>query len=110
MPPLIKSCTTRSAKAGLLFPVGRAERHLRAVTDAPRVGVGAPVYLAGVLEYLAAELVEISGNVARDDHKAQRRSARVDREHRVRTAHLYWRFQSGTWLVLDSHSIRPELA
>ena len=52
MPPLIKSCTTRSAKAGLIFPVGRAERHLRAVTDAPRVGVGAPVYLAGVLEYL----------------------------------------------------------
>ena len=67
MPPLIKSCTTRSAKAGLIFPVGRAERHLRAVTDAPRVGVGAPVYLAGVLEYLVAELVEISGNVARDE-------------------------------------------
>ncbi len=29
------------------------------------------MYLAGVLEYLAAELVEISGNVARDDHKAR---------------------------------------
>ncbi|KAJ7060720.1 histone-fold-containing protein [Mycena amicta] len=44
----------RSSKAGLQFP---------------RVGAGAPVYLAAVLEYLAAEILELAGNAARDNKK-----------------------------------------
>lgn len=31
-----------------------------------RVGVGSAVYMAAVLEYLAAELIEISGNEAKN--------------------------------------------
>ncbi|KAH9283274.1 Histone H2A [Echinococcus granulosus] len=46
---------TRSARAGLQFPVGRVHRLLRRGNYAG-VGAGAPVYLAAVLEYLAAEL------------------------------------------------------
>ncbi|VVB04636.1 unnamed protein product [Arabis nemorensis] len=38
---------------------------------AERVGVEAPVYLAAVLEYLAAEVLEVAGNVARDDKKTR---------------------------------------
>lgn len=52
-----KKPVTRSVKAGLQFPVGRIGRYLKKGRYAQRVGTGAPVYLAAVLEYLAAEVV-----------------------------------------------------
>lgn len=60
---------SRSTKAGLQFPVGRVARFLRKGRFAGRVGGGAPVYLAAVLEYLSAEILELAGNAARDNHK-----------------------------------------
>lgn len=51
-----KKAVSRSSKAGLQFPVGRIARFLKAGKYAERVGGGAPVYLAAVLEYLAAEV------------------------------------------------------
>ena len=51
-----KKTVSRSSKAGLQFPVGRIARFLKAGKYATRVGAGAPVYLAAVLEYLAAEV------------------------------------------------------
>jgi histone H2A len=51
-----KKAVSRSHKAGLQFPVGRIARFLKAGKYATRVGAGAPVYLAAVLEYLAAEV------------------------------------------------------
>nr|XP_060470549.1 histone H2A type 1-H-like [Panthera onca] len=52
---------TRSSRAGLQFPVGRVHRLLRKGNYAERVGAGAPVYLAAVLEYLTAEILELAG-------------------------------------------------
>lgn len=54
---------------GLQFPVGRVHRHLRQGRYAARVGAGAPVYLAAVMEYLAAEILELAGNASRDNKK-----------------------------------------
>jgi len=62
---------SRSSKAGLQFPVGRVHRMLRKGNYAKRVGAGAPVYLAAVLEYLAAEILELAGNAARDNKKSR---------------------------------------
>ncbi|UDD62987.1 histone H2A, variant 2 [Aspergillus flavus] len=66
-----KNAQSRSSKAGLAFPVGRVHRLLRKGNYAQRVGAGAPVYLAAVLEYLAAEILELAGNAARDNKKTR---------------------------------------
>ena len=63
--------TTRSARAGLQFPVGRMARFLRQGGFAKRVGAGAPVYLAAVLEYMTAELLELAGNAAKDNKRSR---------------------------------------
>uniref|UniRef100_A0A673TU27 Histone H2A n=1 Tax=Suricata suricatta TaxID=37032 RepID=A0A673TU27_SURSU len=54
---------TRSSRAGLQFPVGRVHRLLRKGNYAERVGAGAPVYLAAVLEYLTAEILELKTRI-----------------------------------------------
>ncbi|XP_015280461.1 PREDICTED: histone H2A-beta, sperm-like [Gekko japonicus] len=62
---------SRSSRAGLQFPVGRVHRLLRKGNYAERIGGGAPVYMAAVLEYLTAEILELAGNAARDNKKSR---------------------------------------
>ena len=66
-----KKSQTKSSKAGLQFPVGRISRFLKKGKYATRVGAGAPVYLAAILEYLTAEVLELAGNAARDNKKTR---------------------------------------
>lgn len=47
------------------FSVSRVENHLRRGRYADRIGSTTPVYLAGVLQYLVAEVMELSGNVTK---------------------------------------------
>ena len=56
---------TQSSRAGLTFPVGRVGRILRTKKYSQRVGAGAPVYAAAVLEYLTAKILELTGNVTK---------------------------------------------
>ena len=65
----VKKNKSRTVRAGLQFPVGRIHRYLRKGNYAKRVGSGAPVYLAAVMEYLTAEILELAGNAARDNKK-----------------------------------------
>ena len=62
---------SRSAKAGLQFPVSRVHRYLRQATHHYRIASGAPVYQAAVMEYLTAEILELAGNAARDNKKTR---------------------------------------
>lgn len=58
---------SHSARAGLQFPVGRVRRYLkRSVQNRVRVGAKAAIYIAAVLEYLTAEVLELAGNAAKD--------------------------------------------
>ena len=57
---------SRSSRAGLQFPVGRISRFMRKRKLANRIGGDAPVYLAAVMEYLTAEVLELAGNAAKD--------------------------------------------
>jgi len=62
---------SRSSRAGLQFPVSRIHRHLRKGSYSERIAGGSPVYLAAVLEYLSAEILELAGNAARDNKKTR---------------------------------------
>lgn len=57
-----KKSIPKATRAGLLFPVAKVNKHLRQAKKAKRVGGGAPIYLAGVLEYASAEVLEAAIN------------------------------------------------
>ncbi|KAJ3398504.1 Histone H2AX [Chytriomyces hyalinus] len=60
---------TQSQRAGILFPAKRIHRYLKRGRYSKRVGAGSSVYLAAVLEYLVAEILDLSGKAAQDNSR-----------------------------------------
>ena len=60
---------TGSTKAGLIFPVGRINRMIKQGRYSERFGIGAGVFLAATLEYLASEMLEMAGEAANEAGK-----------------------------------------
>ena len=61
----------QSVKAGTKFPVGRIAKFCKQGNYSERIGAGAPVILAAVLEYLCAEVIEFSANEAKKEKKSR---------------------------------------
>lgn len=93
-----KKSETKSHKCGLTFPVARCEKHLRKFGGGKaRVGAGAPVYLAAVLEYICSEILELGGNAARDEKRIT-----------IKTRHIYLAIANDQELNQLSESLKIE--
>ena len=64
-----KAPVSGSKKAGTLFPVGRCNRMLKQGRYSNRIGGSAGVFMAAVLEYITAEILELSGDLCEQDKK-----------------------------------------
>uniref|UniRef100_A0A8C8VNN6 Histone H2A n=1 Tax=Pelusios castaneus TaxID=367368 RepID=A0A8C8VNN6_9SAUR len=58
-----RKARSQSKRAGLQFPVSRVHRYLKKGHYAVRISPHAAVYLASVLQYLTAEVLEAAGYV-----------------------------------------------
>ena len=56
-----KAPRPKSIKAGLTFPVGRCNRMFRTGRYCDKIGAGAGVYAAAILEYLCSEICDLAG-------------------------------------------------
>ena len=68
---------SQSKRAGLIMPVGRIGSMLRKGRYAPRVSRSASVFLSAVLEYVVAEVLELSAKAVLQRGKAKRITPRA---------------------------------
>ena len=66
-----------SAKKGTKFSAGRCATYCKNGRYADRIGAGSPIFVAGVMEYLVFEILELAAVEAKKDKK-----------HRINPNHL----------------------
>lgn len=54
---------SRSVRGGLHLPTGRIERDIRELCVGVRIQASMPIFITAALEYIIAEVLELSGNV-----------------------------------------------
>ncbi|XP_060030119.1 histone H2A-Bbd type 1-like [Erinaceus europaeus] len=74
-----KQILSRSSRAELQFPVSRVDRLLREGHNAYRLCSSTPVFLAGVLEYLTSNILELAGKEAHKSHRMRITPEHVER-------------------------------
>jgi len=94
-----KKVGTRSDRANLTLPIARVEKVIREVKKTQRVGEGAPVYLTGILDFLAHYMLDVAGKITLGT------KVRIIRpEHLVEAIEkdLGLRELFATWLLMDN--------
>lgn len=86
---------SKSARAGLDFPVARIGRYLKKGRYGDRIGIGSAIYMAATLEYLTAELLELSGGCA----KAHNKKRIIPRHIQLAVRYVYL-FYSSIFFIL----------
>ena len=66
-----KPAVSGSKRADTLFPVGRLNRLMRQGRYSERQGASAGAFMAAVLEYLTAEILELAGEICVEHKKKQ---------------------------------------
>jgi len=71
-----RTAVSKSAKAGLVWPVARVNNKISKEypKSVKRIGAGAPVFISAIVEYMMAEIIELSMNQAQAN-KRQRITA-----------------------------------
>merc|ERR1712098_100186 len=71
-----KKNTTRSERAGVVFPVGRVNRMMKQGRFAKQLGAGGAVFMAAALNYLTSEILELAGEIT-----AEKKKTRITPQH-----------------------------
>ncbi len=102
-----KTSNSKSAKAGLVFPVARVNRKIleRKNGLTKRVGQGSPIYIAAVGEYIAAEILELAIKTCQSDKRA--RLTVADVLHGVRNDKQLHRATNGLVVVWQDKMKAP---
>uniref|UniRef100_A0A8C5ZAA7 Histone H2A n=1 Tax=Marmota marmota marmota TaxID=9994 RepID=A0A8C5ZAA7_MARMA len=83
---------SRSTRAQLQFPVSHVDRFLRQGHYGQRLSSSTPVFLAGVLEYLTAKVLDLAGQEAHSNRKMRITPEHV-RKVLEKNRHLYSFFE-----------------
>lgn len=110
-----KKAVSKSAKAGLTFPISRINRSLKTRAGTKRVGGTAPVFLTAVAEYVAAEILDIAGQHTKAAKPARKRimpedvSLAIHADRELARLCCGFAVYSGDALREVSHSLKPKV-
>jgi histone H2A len=97
---------SRSTKAGLIIPVSRVESMIRELSKTKRVGEGAPFYLAAIMEFLARDLLTLTGDATRADRiitlKPRHLITAISKDADLARLFGYWVLQQAQELQMSS--------